>query len=71
MAQIVITIPDAALQRVIDALCARGNWTPDLGITKAAYAKQQLALIVKSITFQHERQQAMADVAPPAQVDVT
>lgn len=48
MATISITIPDAQLQRVIDAVCGTYNYDPNSGLTQAQFAKQQLSLWLKS-----------------------
>lgn len=54
MAQIIIDIPDAALTRVRDAFAAEFGWNADLGVTKAQFAKAQLAEYVKQIVRNYE-----------------
>lgn len=75
MAQISLTIPDAALDRVIDALCARGTWTPELGIPRGQFAKQQLAAWLKEEVKAYERAKAeravFLTVVDPTVVDIT
>lgn len=45
MAQIILNVPDASLNRVVDALCIAGGYTPAQG-TKAAFAK---AFVIKQM----------------------
>lgn len=75
MAQISLNIPDAALPRVIEALCARGHWSPELGIPKGAFAKQALVAWLKDEVQRYEHRQAelaaVAAVVRPDAVDIT
>jgi hypothetical protein len=74
MASITLNIPDAQAQRVLDAVADRFGWTPDLGVTKAAFTKQQVAEWLKRLVVEYERRVAMdaaiAMVQPPAPPDV-
>ena len=40
MAQIVITIPDAQIARVRDAIATRFGWTVESGLTKTQFAQK-------------------------------
>lgn len=75
MATISLDIPDNAVSRVVDALCARGHWSSDLGITKNAFAKAELARFVKELTLAYEtrtaQQAALTSVVVPPPPDVT
>lgn len=75
MATISLTIPDAALPRVIDALCARGHWSTETGVAKGPYAKTVLAQWLKEEVQRYEKAQAeqaaLAAVTPPAVVDIS
>jgi hypothetical protein len=53
MANITITIPDAVVNRVLDAVASRYNWTADLG-TKAQFAKAVLIRLLKDSVKQYE-----------------
>lgn len=70
MAAITINIPDAQVARVLEAFTEPFGWTPELGVTKAAFAKQQLAAYVREVTLSFERQKKMAAIADTA-LDVT
>jgi hypothetical protein len=59
MATISITIPDAALTRVINAVCGIYAYDPASGLTQAAFAKQQVANFVKKTLLDWETQQAI------------
>lgn len=66
MATISITIPDAQVTRVVDALCATGHWTSDLGVTKNAFAKSEAERLIKERVLRYEAEQAqLAAPAPP------
>lgn len=68
MAQIIIEIPDAALPRIRDAFAAEFNWNAELGVTKAAFAKAQVADYVKQVVRNYEANQA-ASAARKAKED--
>jgi hypothetical protein len=55
MASITLTIPDAVVGRVIDALCLAGGWTAELGVTKPAFAKSEAARIIRERVVAIER----------------
>jgi hypothetical protein len=75
MASITITIPDASVPRVLDAMCSVGGYDPTSGLTKAAFARQMVAEYVKRTVRLDELNKAQAAAllaaqAPP-EVDVT
>lgn len=69
MATITITIPDAQVTRVVDALCYAGHWNVDLGIPKNAFAKDQVARIIRGYVLRSEELQAERAAVPPAPTD--
>lgn len=75
MASVTIQYPDSEQARVIEALCIDGGWTPELGVTKGAFAKQQVARLVRERVREVEtaqaRHNALASVVPPAEVNVS
>ena len=77
MATITLTIPDAALPRVVDALCAYGGQAADSPVAKGAFAKGVVGSWVKSIVRAHEAQQAAeaarlaAEVKADAEVTIS
>ena len=42
-----LNIPDVNASDIVDGVCAATGWTVESGKTKAAWAKEQLALWVK------------------------
>lgn len=54
MAQITLTIPDDKITRVRDAFAGEFGWTPESGVTKTEFAKQQLARHVKNVVKNYE-----------------
>lgn len=71
MATITLNIPDAALSRVVDALCARGNWRDvETDGPKGAFAKRELARWLREEVHRHERAETLAAVTFPEQVDI-
>lgn len=76
MATVQIDIPDAQAQRVLDAFANTYGWV-DVATsgTKAAFAKQRIALWIKQVTLDYERRQseaaALAAAAAVTPVDVT
>jgi hypothetical protein len=77
MAQIVLTIPDAVLPRVIDALCIDGQRPATSPVPKGQFAKQQIIDHVMRVVRQVEAQQAAeaaratADAAAATDVVIT
>jgi hypothetical protein len=61
MATISITIPDDQVNRVVNAMCEAGHWTPELGITKNNFAKAELARLLRERVLTVERQKVRAD----------
>ena len=58
MASIQIDIPDAQANRVLDAFATRYGWTDQLGVTKAEFAKAQVAKMIRETVKQEEVRQA-------------
>lgn len=54
MATITITIPDDKVARVREAFVAEYGWTPELGVTKAEFAKQQIIKLIKQVVKDSE-----------------
>jgi hypothetical protein len=54
MATISINIPDAMAPRALDAIAATKGWHEGLGITKAQFAKQWIAGLVKEVLIDYE-----------------
>jgi hypothetical protein len=67
VATISVTVPDAQLTRVVDAVCAAYGWTAADG-PKPAFVRAQLAAHVKGIVRGVER--AAAEQAAVAAVNV-
>lgn len=59
MAVITLTIPDAVLPRVIDALCLEGQREEDSPIAKPAFAKSVVVAWVRDVVIKHETRSAM------------
>ena len=70
MATITLNIPDAALPRVVDALCALDGYEPGSG-PKGAFAKQVLIRIVKQTVKNHEAEIARRTAAAKADSEVS
>lgn len=70
MASITINIPDDQVARVVDALCATGHWSADLGVTKNAYAKSEAQRLIKERVLRWESTQAQLAVTPPPPLDM-
>lgn len=47
MAQIVITIPDEQVERVLVAFADRRGWSPSTLLTRAEYARRQVAQYIR------------------------
>lgn len=74
MATVSITIPDAQVARVVNAMCDAYGYVAGQGITKAEFARQSLVRHVKNIVVGQEQATAdaaaLAAVVPPT-VDIT
>lgn len=75
MASITISVPDAQVQRVLDAFCNTFGYNPDTDGTKAAFAKKQIALYAREVTLAYEANLAVVEAQkayiPPSPVDAT
>ena len=49
MAQVTLTIPDAHLNEVVQALSDAWGWTPQSGITRAVAARRQLGIYIREV----------------------
>ena len=54
MASITINIPDAVAPRVIDAIASEFHWDSSSGVTKNAFAKQQIIEWMKGVVKVNE-----------------
>lgn len=78
MAQIIIDIPDASVQRVLDAFAATYGYDPiafpEHG-TRVQFAKRQVAKYIRMVTFTYEQRiaqkQAVESLPPPDEVQAT
>lgn len=73
MAQLVIDIPTAQEQRVLDAICAEGGYDPASGLTQKQFSKKFVANWLKTLVRNQEMfkaQQAALDSLPP-DADIT
>ena len=62
MAEFRVFIPDAEVDRVVDALCAVGGYDgPNDVKTKREYARQVVIRYIRATVAQVERSQAVAD----------
>lgn len=62
MANLTITVPDAVVARVFDALAAVYGYDPSKDGTKAQFARRCIAQHVKGVVLQHETSAAMDSV---------
>jgi hypothetical protein len=71
LATITINIPDAVVQRVLDAFADRYCWTAESGLTKAQFAKAVLVNLAKETVRMYEGRAAVdaAKAASDALVD--
>lgn len=71
MAEIVLSIPNAQVGRVVDALCQVGGYsgTPDDEPSRRDFAKGVLVRHVKQTVMQVEREQAVAAATASVTVD--
>lgn len=70
MATISITVPDAVVPRVLDAMADTYTYDPATDGTKAQFAKKQIAAHVKSIVVAYETRIASEEAAATAQAAV-
>lgn len=54
MAVLVVTFPDIIATRVVDGVIAQHGFDPLGGLTKAQFAQQVLARVVKEMVVAHE-----------------
>lgn len=59
MATLTIDIPDAVVNRCLNAVAATTGWTSTNGFTKAQWAKKVVATYLKNIVTQYEVRQAI------------
>ena len=59
---ITINIPDAAAPEIVDGVCAATGWTAESGKTKAAWAKEKLALWIKETAKRGLLRQSQATI---------
>lgn len=77
MAKIELTIPDAVLPRVIDALCAEGRKEEDDPTPRPQYARLVLIDWVRGVVYKHEALKAAeaarvaADARARSEVTIT
>lgn len=71
MASITLTIPDAVLPRVLDAMAATRNYNPATDGTKAQFAKAQLVAWLKSVVVDYEGNAAANTAATSARNTAT
>lgn len=71
MADIVLTIPNDQVGRVVDALCATGGYAGDPKDKAACreFAREILIRYVRQTVMQVERNQAMSDAMAAVTVD--
>jgi hypothetical protein len=70
MAQILITIPDTVLQRVLDAVAAEDGWDAASGLTKAQFAKRVLLGELRERVRRHETKLAQESAAATVRASV-
>lgn len=70
MATIQITIPDDKADRIREAFAAEFGWTPELGITKTAFTKQQVVSYIKQVTRNYEGNLAAGSARSTVENDV-
>lgn len=71
VAEIVLTIPNDQITRVIDALCEAGGYAGDVSDRAARrdFARSVLAMYVRQTVMQSERKRAMAEAIAAVTVD--
>jgi len=70
MADITITVPDAVLTKVVDALCEYGDWTAADG-SRTPFAKTVIIRWMKKVTIQREQRIDGAVATAAAEQDTT
>lgn len=76
MADITITVPNAVLSRVLDAIAATKGYKPSDG-TKAQFARNHIAAYIKDIVKSYEGSAAsanarrLADTAVDSEITIT
>lgn len=65
MASITLTYPDGVQARVVDALCAYGNYTPADG-ARGAFAKGVLSTFIRTVVRNFEADAAAKSAADAA-----
>ena len=58
MATVTLTIPDAAMPRITEAFASTYGWNAQMGVTKAAFAKDQVIQFVKRTVVEAETRAA-------------
>jgi len=58
MAQITITIPDNVVNEVLDAFADKYEWTPEIGITRANFARKKVAAYIKATYIEYKDKQS-------------
>lgn len=77
MASITITIPDAVVGRVLDAIAVRYSWSTETGLTKTQFAKRIIVNLLKETVKMHESEIASKAAAQTAgeavesEIDIT
>ena len=66
MATFTVTIPDAALNDIIDAVCDQYAWNQSLGITKANFTKQKVGQFLTASYITYKAKQASTSAAEQA-----
>ena len=70
MAQIIITIPDAQIQRILDGICGQYKYDTASGITKAQFARQKVGEMIKNIVLAYETETAKAIAEEQARTSI-
>jgi len=70
MAQIMLNIPDDKAPRILDAFAATYGWTPEMGVTKTVFAKQQLVNFIKNTVKESEGNYQASQVRNTVNTDI-
>lgn len=57
-AELCITIPDAKVDRVLDGMCGRYEYDPNVGVTKNQFVKQKVRKFIRNSVLVYEYNQA-------------